>query len=33
LSPLTPVLPSGDARTALPAALRRFRAEGLAVVT
>jgi antitoxin StbD len=29
LSPLTPVLPSGDARTALPDALRRFRAEGL----
>jgi|ThiBio_1000_plan_1041568.scaffolds.fasta_scaffold00488_34 antitoxin StbD len=29
ISPLTPVLPSGDARTALPDALRRFRAEGL----
>jgi antitoxin StbD len=28
ISPLTPVLPSGDARTALPEALRRFRAEG-----
>jgi antitoxin StbD len=30
ISPLTPVLPSGDARTALPEALRRLRAEGLA---
>lgn len=30
ISPLTPVLPSGDARTALPEALRRFRAEGIA---
>lgn len=29
ISPLTPVLPSGDARTALPEALRRFRAEGV----
>lgn len=30
ISPLTPVLPSAEARTALPDALRRFRAEGLA---
>jgi hypothetical protein len=30
ISALTPVLPSGDARTALPDALRRFRARGLA---
>lgn len=30
ISPLTTVLPSGDARTALPEALRRFRAEGVA---
>ncbi len=29
LSPLTPVLPSSQARTALADALRRFRAEGL----
>ena len=29
ISPLTPVLPSGDARTALPDALRRFRIEGI----
>lgn len=29
ISPMTPVLPSGDARTALPDALRRFRAEGI----
>lgn len=29
ISPLTPVLPSGDARAALPEALRRFRAEGV----
>jgi antitoxin StbD len=28
ISPLTLVLPSGDARTALPEALRRFRVEG-----
>ena len=27
---MTPVLPSGDARRALPEALRRFRSEGLA---
>jgi antitoxin StbD len=30
ISPLIPVLPSGEARTALPEALRRFRVEGLA---
>lgn len=30
ISSLTPVLPSGDARTVLPEVLRRFRAEGLA---
>lgn len=30
ISPLTPVLPSGEARTALPEALRRFRVEGVA---
>ena len=29
ISPLTPVLPSGEARTALPEALRWFRVEGL----
>lgn len=29
-SALTPVLASGDARTALPDALRRFRSQGLA---
>jgi antitoxin StbD len=29
ISPLSPVLPSGDARVALPAALRRFRVEGV----
>lgn len=28
ISPLTLVLPSGDARRALPEALRRFRVEG-----
>lgn len=30
ITPLTTVLPSSDARTALPDALRRFRAQGVA---